>query len=727
LKPFDVEFWGPQLSAYLDGELSPADLRAVEQLLAESAEARQLLEELRAVAEGLAALPRVAAPDTLSAAMRAAAERQMLLGPAPPHPRRRVVRLWWISSVSAAAALLLVAVGVWRFMPHAGPQLPTEPAPSVPGPIVSTGVQGPVVAVGNRPNVDGQFGQLSYRSLGEATVPSAADAINGFAQSEGSLPTAHVAVCAAPEQMGRVEALLMGMQRREREGRTVLARLQPSNEWAAESGETRAAQNDANGTTTTTTLWAADAHVARELQLSPGAGRSAGTVAAAQDKPDAFAAAQPVSAGPEPATLQVAATASGLEGLRQTVSAAAPVQSYDLTLTPAQAVLLVHELGDAAPGQVRIEVSPPTTQYRRYANALDMARQVTPPNYADEIVAVGGYVDASRLALGLDAVVSDKLSGSRLEHAAAAPSAQSSPASPASTTAPSTPSASPALTPAPAARGSVSSTTAPPPAPAGARGAPTTAAPTTQPSAPPPPPARSMNDADGDGTADVSGVSGDRPRGTGAVPTPDRGRRGARPPRVAGGTETADEPNAPPGGGGFGGQRDAPSGGAGERAPSSGAGAGGSGTTGGANSAGGRAPDVGVDQERRDARERAQAGAYRRAEGLFREGPRAPAGVRAWGMKQWSPSAGWSRISRWLASTQRCPMFGVTWEWKEALARTPPTAKVRIRFTLTTSPDVLGEVRPAPVSSTTLEVPADHAPPAEEAARPTTEPAAPNP
>jgi hypothetical protein len=67
---FDPAKHGPDLSAYLDGELDAHRAAEVERLLAESSEARVYLDELRAVAGGLRSLPRLSAPDALRAALR---------------------------------------------------------------------------------------------------------------------------------------------------------------------------------------------------------------------------------------------------------------------------------------------------------------------------------------------------------------------------------------------------------------------------------------------------------------------------------------------------------------------------------------------------------------------------------------------------------------------------------------------------------------------------------
>ena len=66
-------------SAYLDGELTADEQVRVEQILAASPEARQLLEELRAVGSTLQGLPQEKLDEDLSARVLEVAERRMLL------------------------------------------------------------------------------------------------------------------------------------------------------------------------------------------------------------------------------------------------------------------------------------------------------------------------------------------------------------------------------------------------------------------------------------------------------------------------------------------------------------------------------------------------------------------------------------------------------------------------------------------------------------------------
>jgi hypothetical protein len=122
------------LSAYLDGELTAEEESQVERLLAASPEARQLLDELRALSSSLQALPPLAVGEDISEQVLRRAERRMLSEPekdlsehdesegdeeaSSPEPRvwrtilRRALRprnLAW-SGVAVAVALLLMVM-----------------------------------------------------------------------------------------------------------------------------------------------------------------------------------------------------------------------------------------------------------------------------------------------------------------------------------------------------------------------------------------------------------------------------------------------------------------------------------------------------------------------------------------------------------------------------------------------------------------------------------------
>lgn len=119
------------IGAYLDGELSPEERARAEQLLAESEESRQMLEELRALRARVQALPRHSLPADFSQRVLQRAEREMILGSTvPAGPREAVARREppardtlpfggrWVRPLVyagfAAAAALLIAV----FLPN---------------------------------------------------------------------------------------------------------------------------------------------------------------------------------------------------------------------------------------------------------------------------------------------------------------------------------------------------------------------------------------------------------------------------------------------------------------------------------------------------------------------------------------------------------------------------------------------------------------------------------
>ena len=100
----ECDRFGEDLSAYLDGELPQQRTAELEQHLLGCDSCRGTFEQLRNVAERLAELPHVRAPDELTAAMRRAAERQVLLEARTPRTKTHVWKLF--ARVSASAALI---------------------------------------------------------------------------------------------------------------------------------------------------------------------------------------------------------------------------------------------------------------------------------------------------------------------------------------------------------------------------------------------------------------------------------------------------------------------------------------------------------------------------------------------------------------------------------------------------------------------------------------------
>ncbi|HSW45563.1 MAG TPA: hypothetical protein VLM89_08325 [Phycisphaerae bacterium] len=98
------------LSAYLDGELTESQRAEVEAFLAADAEARQLLEELRATVAGLRSLPRTKVSDDFADSLRAHIERRALLGNASLRRAPRVSAAPSMGRRMAAAAVIALAV-----------------------------------------------------------------------------------------------------------------------------------------------------------------------------------------------------------------------------------------------------------------------------------------------------------------------------------------------------------------------------------------------------------------------------------------------------------------------------------------------------------------------------------------------------------------------------------------------------------------------------------------
>ena len=102
------EYLEMQLSAYLDGELTPREQAEVEAWLAADPEARRLLAELRATVDAIQSLPRARASEELLGNLRTRLERRALLDtPGPAEAVTRTPALWWGKWVAAAAVIAL--------------------------------------------------------------------------------------------------------------------------------------------------------------------------------------------------------------------------------------------------------------------------------------------------------------------------------------------------------------------------------------------------------------------------------------------------------------------------------------------------------------------------------------------------------------------------------------------------------------------------------------------
>lgn len=96
-----------QLSAYIDGQLSPHEMRHMEEALADDADLARECEQLRAVKKLLRGLPKEKAPQDFVARVLARAERSQLVAATSHHQDRP--RHYWLRHL-ATAAVVLIAV-----------------------------------------------------------------------------------------------------------------------------------------------------------------------------------------------------------------------------------------------------------------------------------------------------------------------------------------------------------------------------------------------------------------------------------------------------------------------------------------------------------------------------------------------------------------------------------------------------------------------------------------
>jgi hypothetical protein len=127
------------LSAYFDGELSPAERVRVERWLAGNPDSKQIIADYRRMSRMFDGLPRAEVPEEFATEVLQQAERRMLLPEVAALPRRRKIRLLWLAIPTTAAAALMVALNLPGNNPdhgaitRGGAGLGGVPAPSASG------------------------------------------------------------------------------------------------------------------------------------------------------------------------------------------------------------------------------------------------------------------------------------------------------------------------------------------------------------------------------------------------------------------------------------------------------------------------------------------------------------------------------------------------------------------------------------------------------------------
>lgn len=118
-----------QLTAYLDGELAPAQRAEVDRLLAEDPDARALFHELQQTSRLVSALPRASAPEGLADAVVNRLERRELIGESSLQWTTRPPAATWSRRIAVAASITLVGTAVWIAWPHLAPLALDEKQP----------------------------------------------------------------------------------------------------------------------------------------------------------------------------------------------------------------------------------------------------------------------------------------------------------------------------------------------------------------------------------------------------------------------------------------------------------------------------------------------------------------------------------------------------------------------------------------------------------------------
>ncbi len=107
-----------QLTAYLDGELSPAERAEVEAWIARDEDARRLLGELRRTSEAVRGLPRAGAPRDFAEALMTRLEREALVGKLSGAEQPAATPYAWYKPLALAASLILAVTLGWFAWPH---------------------------------------------------------------------------------------------------------------------------------------------------------------------------------------------------------------------------------------------------------------------------------------------------------------------------------------------------------------------------------------------------------------------------------------------------------------------------------------------------------------------------------------------------------------------------------------------------------------------------------
>jgi hypothetical protein len=167
----ELDNLGEQLSAFLDGELPPADAAALEQRLARDPALRLELEELAEVKRLVGGLPRAKAPASIKAAIRERLERQSLLAELSPAAEPRRGWLIFIHVAAAAAAFLLVTTVTYMVHLHSQPRLPVAVKPPVLAPTAAKPDE--VAAAGERDVCDSSGDSAVRKDFGGAKLKRA--------------------------------------------------------------------------------------------------------------------------------------------------------------------------------------------------------------------------------------------------------------------------------------------------------------------------------------------------------------------------------------------------------------------------------------------------------------------------------------------------------------------------------------------------------------------------